>query len=150
MNSIEINKIMNGENWRKNYGGIYPCDRLPQNLCRKCNFGIICNLSKSTSLGTHWIAIFMPEEGECLEYFDSYGIPPNNKYLLSFLEKNNQSYCYNKGQIQNFGSDECGEYCIFFLLLRFSGIEFNTIINIFSNDLEQNDNFISNVIHSLK
>ena len=150
MNSVEINAIMNNQLWERNYGGIYACDKIPNNLCKTCDFGIICNLSKSTSLGTHWIAIFMPREGMCLEYFDSYGLPPNNKFILSFLGENNLSYCYNRGQIQKFGSDECGEYCIFFLLLRFSGVEFEKIINIFTNDLEQNDEFVSNIINRLK
>ena len=150
MNSLEINAIMNNELWKKNYGGIFPCDKIPKNLCKTCNFGIICNLSKSTSLGTQWIAIFMPAEGACLQYFDSYGMPPTNKYFLEFLEKNNKLYCYNEGQIQKFGSDVCGEYCIFFLLLRFSGVEYDNIINIFTNDLEQNDKFVSNFVNSIK
>ena len=53
-------------------------------------------------------------------------------------------------QIQNFGSDVCGEYCIFFLLLRFSGVDYDKILDIFSNDFELNDEFISKLIGEIK
>ena len=150
MNSLEIDAIMNNDLWKRNYGGIFACDAIPKYLCITCNFGIICNLSESNSLGTHWIAIYMPEKGTCLEYFDSYGMPPSNEHFFAVLKEGKLSYCFNKVQIQNFGSDVCGEYCIFFLLLRFSGVDYDKILDIFSNDFELNDEFISKLIGEIK
>ena len=149
MNNFEIDEIMSKLGLESVYGGIYPCDLLPMDLCKRCNYGIICNQSNSQSYGTHWVAIFMPKQGS-LEFFNSYGIPPKNEYFLKFIEKDNIYYCYNSVQIQDYNSDVCGQYCIFFLICRFLGIKFDQFINIFDKkNLEQNDQFIEELIGSL-
>lgn len=144
MNSLEIDNFMRKCSTSKNWGGIYPSDKLPQFLCKKCNFGIIANTETSSEDGEHWVAFFFPESG-IVEYFDSFGKKPNDKYFINFLSL--QEVTFNNLKLQNDMSDSCGPHCIFFLMARFVGIPFENIVEFLKCLGEYADSFVKTYIN---
>ena len=78
---------------KSKWGGIFPCDKIPKTICKKCNIGIICNTKGSGKKGEHWIAIYLPKSG-LIEYFDSFARKPKNTFFLQFINKSR--YIFNK------------------------------------------------------
>ena len=130
MNSKEINEILRFCLTKQQWGGIFASDNIPFDICRKCNFGIICNTETSEESGEHWIAIYMPREGH-LEYFDSFGRYPHITNFISFLNPKINSFQYNDVQIQSNTGITCGHFCILFLLNLFMGVSFKEFISLF-------------------
>ena len=124
---------------KSRWGGIYPCDKIPINICKKCDIGLICNTQKMGNNGEHWIAIFLPKTGT-IEYFDSFGKKPTNSFFLQFINKTR--YKYNKRKVQHDMSDTCGQHCMFYLLCRNYGVSFLNFFNYYVNDHKANDKFV--------
>ena len=78
----------------------------------------IVNSDPSSMAGTHWLAAFLDNSfpSRTLEFFDSYGSPPDN-YLIP-VECNRYKVVYNKKSLQSYSSTACGHYCLLFLYLR--------------------------------
>ena len=106
----DIMRIMKG---RKNFGGVYPINRLPIPLLRKPK-GIIVNMDVSWGPGTHWVAIYVPKIGPAY-YFDPFGgFPPAE--AITLMERNSKyKWKYNTKKMQGDVSNLCGVYCIKFL-----------------------------------
>lgn len=101
---------------------------------------IISNLDPDTKPGSHWIAIFVDENGFG-EYFDSFGRRPEG-YQLTFLKKNTKRWIYNNKVIQNIFSSVCGQYCLVYLYLKYRGMSIRNFINMFTNDTIMNDKLL--------
>jgi hypothetical protein len=90
--------------------------------------GIIYNLDVSTGPGTHWVALYIDNKKNEINYYDSYGHKPQpliNKFIKSLIDKynlNNYSpkVIYNDKRHQFQGS-ECGMYSMNFILERIHG-----------------------------
>lgn len=125
MNTNEINYILfNNRSARRIYLGAFPCDKLPRILDRKC--AIIINTDPHDKPGQHWTALFYNPR-ERLEYFDSYGQPPTST-IKYFLRKIKLPIYYNRTQIQKDLSTVCAQYCIFFVMMKAEGKQFEDII----------------------
>jgi hypothetical protein len=96
--------------------------------------GIIYNLDVSTGPGTHWVAVYIDNKNNEINYYDSYGHMPtklihefitniHNKYQQN---KHNSVVIYNDKRHQ-YGGSECGMYSINFILERLYG---NTMYDI--------------------
>ena len=90
--------------------------------------GIIYNLDVSTGPGTHWVAIYIDNKNNEINYYDSTAsLPP--KLIHQFISKLYNKYTENRLQptvIYNdkkhqYGGSECGMYSINFLLERIYG-----------------------------
>ena len=101
--------------------------------------GIIYNLDVSTGPGTHWVAVYIDNKNNEINYYDSYGHVPtklihefitniHNKYQQN---KNNSIVIYNDKRHQ-YGGSECGMYSINFILERLYG---NTMYDISTRDI---------------
>jgi hypothetical protein len=90
--------------------------------------GIIYNLDVSTGGGTHWVAVYIDNVNNEINYYDSYGsktIPLINKFIQKLVDK------YQKNNIQpiviyndtrhQYGGSECGMYSMNFILERLHG-----------------------------
>lgn len=99
--------------------GVFPCDKLPVRVEYPC--ALVANTDESDEKGEHWVAYFF-DSNLSADYFDSYGNPPYNNYLLKFLTDNCKQYNCNNIQLQGFGSEVCGQYCISFLAHRARGV----------------------------
>ena len=101
---------------RKIFKGVYAIDQLPRIILDKRPCALIVNLDPSWKPGSHWVAIFLEDKGGPAHYFDSFGRPPFDDAIISFLNRHSkQGWIYNGTRYQSISSTLCGIYCIAFL-----------------------------------
>ena len=121
------------------YGGVVAKDLLPE-YPRKPSFYIV-NQDTSEKAGSHWIAVNMVDD-ELTEYFDPLGKEPDN-YLKDYMSSQSKSYQYNTKRCQNYISNICGQYCLFYCYFRAREYSMQDILDMFEkNDLRYNDQLI--------
>lgn len=102
------------------YRGSFMADSLPSHArTRECG---ILNLDRQSGRGTHWTCWYVDANSKI--YFDSYGanIPHElHRYLGSGV-------LHNDFQVQEFGTDICGDICVLVLLLLSRKISFTEIV----------------------
>lgn len=104
----------------------------------------VVNLSPSSHKGTHWVAVYA--QNNRLEYFDSYGFEPSTR-LKRWWGKN-ISFVKNPYCLQGPFSSVCGQYCIYFILHRFSGLKMSEILSQFGTDVDFNDRQVYQYVSS--
>lgn len=102
---------------KKNYG-VFPSDHLPMDVVKPAF--IIANTDPSDEPGTHWVAFYMPKTGP-VEYFDSFGMQPRNKFFRKFINIHSKRSIWNKQRLQSDHTSVCGHYCCVYLHHRCSG-----------------------------
>lgn len=117
------------------------CDLLPK-LPQKGDVIIIVNTDTSEKPGTHWQAVWITTtiKKERISYFfDSYGRPPYNTYIRSFIKNNSNKTTWNNKQIQSFHSYACGEYCCLFALSMVQSQSLKCFFRQFGGNFDTND-----------
>ena len=142
MDTQQITQVLSTNNITKNaYLGTFPCDKLPTKIDR-IPFAVVVNTDVHTKPGTHWTAIYLPSVKEPIEYFDSYGGEPTNKYIVKFLKMVDQ-YSYNSRRVQHLFSTACGQHCIYFISNRCKGMSYNNIMNTYNHEgYSKNDKMV--------
>lgn len=119
MDNITILKILNSNHklnklkQEKIFIGVFPRDEFPHIKSYPVCF--IINTDPSYMPGEHWLAVYIDNNQHCF-FFDSYGNSP--KYFgLENEFKNFKKLTWNKIKIQG-DSNNCGLYCILFLLYK--------------------------------
>lgn len=141
MDNHEIARILEG---MSQFGGVFPADEI-YNL-QKNKFYIV-NADPSFMPGTHWLAMYM---SDVPEFFDSLGKSPSF-YHIEFeyaLINRGPNYIYNARRVQNYGSDMCGMYCIYYVLKRSAEFSMRYIVNEFDS-LDYNDNMVREYVRRL-
>ena len=94
----------------------------------------IMNLSNRNEEGTHWVAVYIDKYD--INYFDSFGKPPDKDVKKKLLEisnvsniKNLKKFKYNKREIQDPMSSDCGYMSIEFLENMIKGETFSKATN---------------------
>ena len=129
----------------KNYEifmGTFPSDQIQ---IQKSGYpqAFIVNTEPSTSVGEHWTALIVSDK-KCL-FFDPLGCEMLNVFLLETLKSVGiNKYKYNSCQIQSIFSNNCGYYCVAFILSFIRGFSYASFMNNFVSELEQND-FLCNL-----
>ena len=140
MNTREIDaSLKNCPITRNFFVGTFSCSQIPPLPLSKRRRGWILNVDPSGP-GTHWVAAFVNERNK-IWYFDSTAEEPN-KYIQAFL---NQFSAVEKlnFRLQNFFSDICGQYCVYFIYSCCKKKSFERIVGRFSRtNLAKNDAFI--------
>ena len=97
------------------------------------------NTDISTDLGEYWVAIYFSRDQ--IIYFNSYGRPPEEQYVLPFLERNSTSWIHYTEGLQSPWSKVCGMWCIYIIHQLNKGLDLNTAIHqeLYGKDLHQND-----------
>ena len=140
MNSNEIEAILRRN---KQFLGCFAWDQLPQ-FPSSLPKSIIINTGKSDSSGEHWVAIVL-QKNKCF-YFDSFGLPIINDYILDFLDGDYNKVTYTDNCIQSINSDMCGKFCIAFIKHVNSKLSYNTFIEQFDFvKLYKNDEIVENI-----
>jgi hypothetical protein len=127
----------------KYFGGVYPCDKLPL-FSPSEKFSLIINLSKENEKGSHYISI--SHENKKMLYFDSFGLPCYNSFILVYMHRYCSYYTYNTKTIQHVTSFFCGYFCAYFCLLQDKSFNFDCFLNLFSRDCRKNDAIIEKLI----
>jgi hypothetical protein len=122
MNTQQIHRCLKSHPaTSRDFGGVFPCDKLPENIGDERPYSIVCNTDPSTKPGQHWIAMYFDRSGGS-EYFCSYGTKPHQPEFVSFLQQNKLSDDskgdYNSTCYQSSTTSVCGQYAIFYLLMR--------------------------------
>lgn len=132
------------------FTGVYARDEIPKtNFRHHKSYGYIINLDKSTGLGTHWVAIYIPKYSKYIEYFDSQGEYPLHKEILQLVCRKSY-FLYNNKKLQSTLSTTCGQWCLFYLCCRVLDISPKKIISFFDPyDYVLNDNVINAVVNNM-
>ena len=131
----------------KQFGGVVPADKLPRSIKWRPKVYIV-NTDKSLQRGRHWVAFYFPLRGPA-EFFDSMGHKPDYYYtqFKRVLLTNGQHYMYNEKRLQQYGTQICGQFCLFYAIHRCRGWSMKRIINQFKPlNLNYNERLLSHVI----
>jgi len=92
--------------------GVYPSDLLTRIVHRTGT--LIINADPHTKEGSHRLAIHLQTLLSGASYFDSYGSPPSDPNILSFIKRNAAIWGYNSIPLEGPTSVVCGQYCCLF------------------------------------
>ena len=126
-------------------------DELGNNLK---NGNYIINLQSSTQEnGTHWTALKVSNKNTV--YFDSFGVWPSEEIKTFVKNRPNTKLGFSTNEIQDFKSDNCGYFCLAFLLfLQHSKKNMfdatNDFADHFSEDTKMNDNILKSFLKKSK
>ena len=96
--------------------------------------GIVYNLDTSAGNGSHWVAIYIDNKNNEINYYDSYASKPTrliHKFIKTLVDKYNSKVIYNDKRHQ-YGGSECGMFSMNFILERLHGA---TMYDISQTDL---------------
>ena len=130
----------------ESFGGIMSSDML--DMCKPNKFYIV-NSDPSNKPGKHWFCVYLTSVPE---FFDSLGHSPTyySKDIERLLIQNGPDYIYNSQRLQNYDSILCGQYCIYYIIMRAMGYSINGIVNNFSKThLKCNDQSIITFMNEL-
>ena len=107
---------------------VLPIDKIKFTKTDGKPLGLVINTDRSDGPGEHWVAVFLDGKG-CGEYFDSFGLPPLRKGIITFMNRNCPvMWSYNTTTVQEFDETVCGNWCVNFLKAKFAGLKFDEFI----------------------
>ena len=139
MDSYEIARYMRlDEKIRDQFYGVYSLDLIPKKL--PIPSLVIVNLDYSTDKGSHWVVLHRVNN-EVVEHFDSTGKQPKRD-IVNNLFSNALSYKYNNKRVQNYQTDTCGLFCLYYSYHSSRGRTMQSILSDFSVNLNSNEEMI--------
>ena len=145
MNSSEIERALRHEFSTKDlFVGVFAADQLPQE--KEFPGGYIANTDASGQNGEHWGAFYC-EKG-VIECFDSFGAKAGS--YSPFIDKwlDGEYQVMQKEKIQSVDSTVCGQYSMFFILLKCNGFSYQDILSVFTTNRTVNDKFVCKFINN--
>lgn len=150
MDSDEIHNILQRKLPDHVFKGVVSAEDFPKPPCGDGIFCFVSNTDCSCFEGTHWIAFYRDQTGVG-HYFDSFGQKPYNKYKdnwITYFEKASPyGVSYYNRCIQEITSDNCGEFCIYYLIKRYKchpSINDNILMD------KVTDNIVEKYVNKLK
>ena len=139
MDSYKIARYMRlDEKIRDQFYGVYSLDLIPKKL--PIPSLVIVNLDYSTDKGSHWVVLHRVNN-EVVEHFDSAGKQPKRD-IVNNLFSNALSYKYNNKRVQNYQTDTCGLFCLYYSYYSSRGRTMQSILSDFSVNLKSNEEMI--------
>ena len=140
MNSLQLEIHMKTDSWiAKYYGGVLPRDLLPTSPMKPSFY--VVNQDESSEAGSHWIVVFM-QDNKITEYFDPLGKVPD-QHFKDYMSFQSDNYLYNRKRCQNYQSNLCGQYCLFYCYVRAREYSMQNILDMFDeNNLMYNDQLV--------
>lgn len=158
MNTLELRAYL--RKYESSHTQITVCalDELPkQKLKNDRDYAFVVNLSRSDSVGSHWICIWIEQSinsyrktksrwrcGTTTTAYvvDSLGFKPRSFQIIDFLNKNCNRQYFCTQQLQQINSSVCGMYAACFIVHMIKYNSFNGFLERFSKNLLLNDLFI--------
>ena len=118
------------------------------------NGNYIINLQSSTQgNGTHWTALKVINKQSV--YFDSFGLFPSEEIKTFVKTRDNTKLGYTTKEIQDYKSENCGYFCLAFLLFLQQSKKnmfesANDFENNFSSITEDNDDILKSFFRNCK
>ena len=123
---------------RDHFYGVYSLDLIPQKLPNPSL--VIANLDYSTDKGSHWVVLHRVNN-EIVEHFDSAGRQPKRD-IVNNLFSNALSYKYNNRRVQNYHTDTCGLFCLYYSYHSSRGRTMQSIVSDFSLNFKKNEDMV--------
>ena len=145
MNSGELRNILDVFVPKSFVTGVYASDQL--NFIKSPQFAVVFNNESSKFGGMHWLAMWKSKDTNVIQFFDSFAMPLDfyAPSIADFIRKNSGAVVSSCQQIQSDFSEVCGQFCIYFLAKRISGMSFEEILGEFTTfDLRKNDTKVMN------
>jgi hypothetical protein len=123
---------------------VLPSDELPSIIDSPALY--VMNTQDHTLPGGHWTCLF--KNGDKIEFFDSLGQTPDyyNTNWITIINRNATKLEVNE-RIQDYNTNTCGLYCIYYSLLRARGCRMTDIVKLFYvNDLARNEEIIKSLL----
>ena len=130
MNAEEIENALKRK-CVKDFDGVFSVDTLsakPRLL--------VVNTDPALNPVRHWVCMYV-DNGRG-EYFDSFGQPPTANFER-YLNRHWSSWTFNNKQLQSVISRFCGNYYIYYCILKSRGVDMPKIVNSFTDDTPLND-----------
>ena len=134
------------------YVGCYAADDLISLSFNTWPWALVTNISPARESGLHWVAFYSSAAGH-LEFFDSYGQSAAEVYgFTDFVEKHGyKRYACSTSILQSSSSAVCGQFCIYFIVLRCDG---NNLADILATFYQKqpglNDNLVVRFVHHIR
>ena len=134
-----------GQQLLPHFSGVSSCDTLNQifpdfSVTRSC---IINLLEQHFTRGGHWISLFFDAHKQRLYYWDPYGFPPANAYIVAFLKKAPVKVTHYSQRVQSLWSIYCGFFCMAFLIHKERQLPTPAFFRIFdTQDHHVNDDIV--------
>lgn len=142
MNSSEISSILKScSHIYKFFKGVYACDEIPVFSKNELPIAFIWNTGPRSSKGLHWVAVWIGTNNISY-YFDSSGMPPQKEFLLFFHNYSTRYKCVLNSVTQDYLSNVCGQYCIYFLIMKSMNKRNKDIRKPFNTNLRCNDKHV--------
>ena len=144
MNSVQMDTALRSDaKVRDMFLGVFPSDMIP---VKEYPSSLIVNTQPSSMNGEHWVAFFLPRVG-VLEAFDSYGQNPG-RYSSWIKRWMGEDFVVMSNTVrQNTDSTVCGQYCMFYVLLRCYGYSYKDIMSALTRHKGVNDRFVCKFIN---
>ncbi len=126
------------------FRGVYAKDTMPLLMNTKPSL-LVVNTDVAAGPGLHWVSFYVPDDCDTVEFFDSLGHLPSHysERFEHFLLINGKQYKYQKMRLQNFHSDTCGHYCMYYALRRCNGWTMERILDVFDiHSKAENDQIV--------
>ena len=78
-----------------------------------------------------------------VEYFDSLGKKPK-KAILKYLFSQNIKCVYSTKRLQNYNTNTCGLYCLFYSYYSCRSCDLESIVECYTDDLKKNERIVKN------
>jgi hypothetical protein len=107
-------------------------------------FYVINNESSSDGNGSHWTCLFLNNNTSF--FFCSFGSPPSEE-IIRYVKRFSKHMKHNNFIIQDQKSDNCGYYCIGFILFLYHN-SYNSLeyIKAFDDNTKRNDLVLEGII----
>ena len=76
-----------------------------------------------------------------MEHFNSIGKKPI-RFIHNLLISKNMTYKYNNKRIQDYNTNTCGLFCIFYSFYSCRHVNFNWILSKFGRSIERNESIV--------
>ena len=106
----------------------------------------IYNLEPSYMSGSHWVTTYVKDN--VINYFDSFGMPPFQE-MVNHAKRKNLTLLHQNQQIQNLYSSTCVYFCLHFLNEMHKGNDYFDLLQVFSFDTMENEEFIENYFRNI-
>ena len=134
LSNIEINNILSNY---KIFNGAFAADLVPLKGAEH-DQAFIINIDENHQPGSHWTALVIKKR-RCI-FFDPLGSELTNMKLLFELKTMGFShYKYNSKQIQPDRNNNCGYYCIAFIISMNQTPNLANFVSRFVDDIDRNN-----------
>ena len=132
MNSRQLRWILSNDKvTSRTFRGVFALDEIVHIKQKSFPSAYVFNLDPSYKPGVHWVAVYIDRKGRP-EYFDSFGRPPPGE-IKDFLCTYAESWNYNDVLVQELYSTTCGQFVVFYIYQRCSGLTLKSILRKYFN-----------------